>query len=277
MEGVGGTMSDPKRLLDSSSAGALSRALLESAIHVDPTDAQCDEVWKNLSAALPLAVAVGAAGAATKAGSATLKGAASGASVAKSIAAGAVLKGVIAVGIVGSVGGAAFVATRDHAHVVSTPSLPAPLSARPLPVREPVPTEPSLPVAELPTARSDAPSRPSKVAARARVSEPVPTAHAETKTSEADEPSTSVKLESAMLRAARDHRRAGDCAAALASLGDLDARVPRGTLREEREVLAIDALACVGRSEEAERRAEAFVRTFPKSPHVDSMGRRFER
>lgn len=43
---------------------------------------------------------------------------------------------------------------------------------------------------------------------------------------------------------------------------------PKGELVEEREVLAVEALARLGRSEEASRRALAFVRRFPQTPYA---------
>lgn len=43
------------------------------------------------------------------------------------------------------------------------------------------------------------------------------------------------------------------------------ARFPRGVLVQEREVLAIQALRKLGRSAEADRRAEAFAKAFPGS------------
>jgi outer membrane protein assembly factor BamD (BamD/ComL family) len=45
-------------------------------------------------------------------------------------------------------------------------------------------------------------------------------------------------------------------------------RFPSGTLVQEREVLAIEALARLGRLPEARRRLDAFRATFPRSPHV---------
>jgi hypothetical protein len=43
---------------------------------------------------------------------------------------------------------------------------------------------------------------------------------------------------------------------------------PKGELVEEREVIAVEALARLGRSEEASRRAHAFVRRFPQTPYA---------
>ncbi len=43
---------------------------------------------------------------------------------------------------------------------------------------------------------------------------------------------------------------------------------PRGELVQEREVIAVEALARLGRNEEASRRALAFVRRFPETPYA---------
>lgn len=44
-------------------------------------------------------------------------------------------------------------------------------------------------------------------------------------------------------------------------------RFPRGTLSQEREVIAIDALVQLGRSQEARARATAFLKFYPRSAH----------
>ena len=45
-------------------------------------------------------------------------------------------------------------------------------------------------------------------------------------------------------------------------------RWPRGVLSPEREVIAIEALALLGRTQEAERRAQNFSATDPASIHA---------
>ena len=46
---------------------------------------------------------------------------------------------------------------------------------------------------------------------------------------------------------------------------------PRGILAQEREVIAIDALARLGRRREAALRAEAFRSAFPRSAHLSRL------
>ncbi|CAN5846697.1 hypothetical protein BH11MYX4_BH11MYX4_29340 [soil metagenome] len=70
-------------------------------------------------------------------------------------------------------------------------------------------------------------------------------------------------------RAALTHGRPADALTATARHAE---RWPRGHLAEEREVIAIQALAASGRRAEADRRASAFKRSFPASmliPAVD--------
>jgi hypothetical protein len=61
---------------------------------------------------------------------------------------------------------------------------------------------------------------------------------------------------------------AGRPADALASCEEHARRFPKGTLVQEREVLAIDALLRLGRREEAEARAARFRLGFPRSGHL---------
>lgn len=56
-------------------------------------------------------------------------------------------------------------------------------------------------------------------------------------------------------------------ARALALAGDHAARFPKGSLSQEREVIAIGALVALGRAPEARARADAFLARFPTSAH----------
>lgn len=86
----------------------------------------------------------------------------------------------------------------------------------------------------------------------------------------ADAPSTkpapSVALSEAELLEQARRALKGDPARALSRANEHRARFPRGVLVQEREVIAIQALRQMGRSAEAERRAEAFEKAFPGSP-----------
>lgn len=74
--------------------------------------------------------------------------------------------------------------------------------------------------------------------------------------------------ELALVRAAQDALRTGAAARALALANDHAQRFSGGVLAQEREVVAIDALAHLGRAAEARARAEAFRRHWPRSAHV---------
>jgi hypothetical protein len=71
--------------------------------------------------------------------------------------------------------------------------------------------------------------------------------------------------ERALLEVARTALARGDSASALAALDQHAGRFPRGRLIEERESLAVQALAASGRRDEAQRRAEQFRRRSPDS------------
>ncbi|MDB5212317.1 MAG: hypothetical protein JWO86_244 [Myxococcaceae bacterium] len=59
----------------------------------------------------------------------------------------------------------------------------------------------------------------------------------------------------------------GDPATALQMLEQHPARFPQGVLVQERDVMAIDALARLGRTDEARARARAFAVRYPRSAH----------
>ena len=66
---------------------------------------------------------------------------------------------------------------------------------------------------------------------------------------------------------------ASDPARALALAVETDRAFPRGVFSEEREAIAVGALARLGRTSEARARAEAFLATHPKSPFAEGVRR----
>lgn len=81
----------------------------------------------------------------------------------------------------------------------------------------------------------------------------------------ADKPTPPPALsEAELLEQARSALK-GDPARALARANQHAARFPGGALVQEREVIAIKALRQLGRTAEADRRAEAFAKAFPGS------------
>jgi hypothetical protein len=91
----------------------------------------------------------------------------------------------------------------------------------------------------------------------------------ETKSAETDE---ELRAERALIDTARSAIQRGDGAAALDAVTQHAKRFPKGQLAEEREVLAIEALASAGRVQEAADRAGRFRLRYPESvllPVVD--------
>lgn len=71
--------------------------------------------------------------------------------------------------------------------------------------------------------------------------------------------------------------RSGDPRRALLVVRDLEQRCPAGALVQERERIAIEALAKVGRVDAAKARARAFEERFPSSPHLRRVRQVVER
>lgn len=93
---------------------------------------------------------------------------------------------------------------------------------------------------------------------------PLPSAANHAKGSAKPSPAVAQPTEAELLEQARSALKA-DPARALQRANEHAARFPRGVLVQEREVLAIQALRRLGRSAEAERRAEVFTKAFPGS------------
>lgn len=80
--------------------------------------------------------------------------------------------------------------------------------------------------------------------------------------------------ERAVLDVARSALGRGDAASTLVAVAEHERTFPRGALAEEREALAIQALALQGRSADARARADRFRKRFPRSmllPAVDAV------
>jgi hypothetical protein len=133
------------------------------------------------------------------------------------------------------------------------------------PALPPLP-EPSVSVASVaPLAPSVAPPEGSRVAARpvaAAKSAAEPRAVAPAAPSPRD---PGLARERTLLDMARTALSRGDTAAALSAVDSHAREFPSSQLAEEREVLAIQALASASRTAEARRRGAAFRASFPKS------------
>jgi hypothetical protein len=122
----------------------------------------------------------------------------------------------------------------------TTPSVPAPAVAPAAPAETTGAAEPSAPPVAAASPRAEAPSAPAKRS-----------------------PAVS---EDQLLEQARGALRGNpERALSLARQHQLD--FPNGVLSQEREVIAIEALRRLGRTEEAARRTERFERLYPQSAH----------
>lgn len=236
---------DPERLLSvSSHADPLERELLQSVHRVGPPEGAKDQAWRAIVGQIAVVAAVGAAtgssaAAATKASVGTLASWGLGAKVAAVVAASGL-----------TVGGG-YLALRateaQRAPVVAPPVKGTPPKAKLTPPEAPQ-THEALPAPEAPG--EEAPSR--------RLDVPRPDL---------------LKAESALLTDARAKLRSGNLAGAQASLERLQAQFPKGMLTQEREVLAIEVLYARGNVDGAKRRAKAFMRAYPRSPHSAKLAR----
>jgi len=126
---------------------------------------------------------------------------------------------------------------------------------------------------------------PAVAAAALPVAQPSPVALAEAPT-EAEAPSPDatdrpapvmvkdrLRHESALLTRARAELRSGNPHAAQATLSRMQREFPSGALHQERDVLAIEALAAEGNAEAAARGARSFIVAHPESPHASTLRR----
>jgi hypothetical protein len=237
---------DPERLLSvSSGADPLERELLDSVRHVGPPGDAQDRAWRAIAGQIAVAAAVGTAAsstaaAASKAGAGTIASWA----LSSKLAVVALASGI-------AVGGG-YLALREPE---SSPKL-------------------------APRTRDSS----VKVAPSVLLPTPAPVVRSPEVAPVEDTPSRklephrldSLKAESVLLMQARTQLRSGNPAAAQASLERLQAQFPRGVLAQEREVLAIDVLQARGNVEGAKRRARAFIKQYPKSPHSEKLARFLE-
>jgi TolA-binding protein len=233
---------DPERLLSASNAEPLERELLGSVRHVGPPEGAKDRAWRNIAGQIAVVTAVGAvssstAAAASKASAGTL------ASWALSTKIALVAAGGFAVG-----GG--YLALRSEA--------PSPSVAPRAVVAPSTQVAPVAPLAPKGAEVALTPEAPS---------EDAPSHKLEPRRLDA------LKAESALLTDARAQLRSGNLAGAQASLDRLQAQFPKGMLTQEREVLAIEVSYARGNVEGAKRRAKAFVKAYPKSPHSAKLAR----
>jgi hypothetical protein len=157
----------------------------------------------------------------------------------------AAIGGALKLGLLGVAliiaGGGAWLLTSSKSAPPSAPVSAPVAPAAPLPPSSP---EPAAPATEAPQ-----PAPPNSELGVERPAKPVPPA----------QPSEAELLEQARSALKSDASRA------LARANEHRSRFPGGVLVQEREVIAIKALRQLGRTAEADRRAEAFEKAFPGS------------
>jgi len=247
-------MTEPKRLSEALDASAEELDLLRSARPAMPIGER-DAVWSRIAAQVSLPLAPGA-------GPATSSGGALPSPVSSVVGSGKVLA---AVALVATLGAGGYGVLRGSFPGGKPPSLGSAPQA-------PVNGVASQPAKVLPPPSDSAlPASPSTSAAGLG-----PELHrAPPAASPASTASSSSLLreESLAVLEVRRALRAGDAALALRQLGEMETRFPRGALVQEREALTVEALASSGARALAERRAQAFLHRYPKSPYAADVER----
>lgn len=264
-------MSDPPRLLDTLGRGAGGDGFLRDALEAGREESPSPSQLAGLAAKLGIAAAIGglggvgaasavkAAGAgAAGAGGGAAGGAAGAAGAAKAAGAGAAVAGASAKAIVGTSAAVkiiAIVGTSTALVVGGTVAVRE--SAKPQPTPTVMPT-----ASTIATATATAIATATATAATTAI----PTT---TTTTPTNAPSTALEPldpadEVRLLQDAQDALRAAP-ARALALANQHAQRAPHGTLTQEREVIAIEALVKLGREGEARRRAARFQAAYPNS------------
>jgi hypothetical protein len=115
----------------------------------------------------------------------------------------------------------------------------------------------------------EAPPKPRTTSAAVSVSVPFPVSSSASSSASSSVSSATrssdLPVERRLLAVARTALARAASVDALAACDEHARRFPRGALAEEREALAIEALADAKRSDEAKARAERFERAYPKS------------
>jgi len=233
---------DPERMLSASNAEPLERELLGSVRHVGPPDGAKDRAWRNIAGQIAVVAAVGAVSSSTAAAASK--------ATAGTLASWALSSKIALVAAGGFAVGGGYLALRSEA--------PSPSVA---PRAVVAPSTQVAPVAPLAPKAAEVTPAPEEAAV-----EDAPSHKLEPRLD-------ALKAESALLTDARAQLRSGNLAGAQASLARLQAQFPKGMLTQEREVLAIEVSHARGNVEGAKRRAKAFVKAYPKSPHSAKLAR----
>ena len=231
-------MSDPERLLESSTVDPEVRELLQSLRNVAPEPGTGAKSWGVMSAKIAaLPVLATASKSAAQAAPAAF--------VASKAVALKVVAGALATALVGA---SVLLLRSEHA----MPPPPQEPKAKPVPaIVAPVEQSVAPPkIEQEPPGRSEKALNPPPANRR-----------------------SALDAEASLLSKARSELRSGNTAAAEATLNQLQSTFPRGQLGQEREVLAVEVLAANGNMTAARRRARAFIAAHPTSPHSAKLER----
>ena len=239
-----------------------SRLFAAEKKRAEPTDAVAGRLLARVTATVVAGAAVSAA---TAAKAATSTGASAGASASTSGTAASLgltakaLPWIVGAFVVGGGTGAAI-----HATLAPTPpAVPTVASVAP-PPRATLAAVPASATASVPVVTPH--DLPSSTPA------PIPAPKPSAAPSTSNAPDVDLAAERALVDRARSALSAGQPAAAIDAVDAHAARFPKGRLAEEREALAVQALARSGNTAAAKRRADAFRRAYPNSifaPAVD--------
>jgi hypothetical protein len=298
-------MKDPHRLLEDSGLSDVERRSLDAARAVEPPPELASKVWADLVVAVGAAgaaggvaatvVRAGSAPASTASGTSMSAGVGAKVAVLKALALGATVGAITTGGAValtsppmhtGPSSGAASAhvatperrprASRENAGEVAasadeaqTPEsaasrAPSPHDSVAMPSPEAAHDE-TTPGSGAPLTRSRTPSRLGEApASGSSVASFDGAGTGRITNGEA----SAARTEARLVGIAREALQQRDAARALLVLEDTGRRFPSGILLQEREALAISALAALGRKTESAARAGVFLRAFPTSPHA---------
>ncbi len=251
------TVRDPRRIVDDPSVHALERRLVESGLHTGPTDAGVEALWVALATRLPAGADSGASASQAPRRTTAVSGSFASLGLGKLIAA---------------VGLSAMTALSGDPTGPADPGARSEVPATSVPVVPPVVPVPALaaPAEDAPTADVQATDSSPRLVEKPNRA---PTRSAPAEARPKVPPPAAPDDEATVVLAARSALRGGDCGAALRLLEEARTSGGAGLLAEERDVLAVEALACSGRTDEARSRAVAFLAAHPRSMHTGAMRR----
>jgi hypothetical protein len=285
-------MSGPRRWLEDPRAPGLERDMLVAGKALEPPAGEQERLWGLLAAQLGTGVAASGAGAA--AGAAAGKAAGSGvAGLGWLGMAKWALLGVLAGGAVlgtarwvappepepegrpalaASVKPPAPVSTASLSPVVVPPPASAPAAVSPGASWSPPPVDPPMQESLQEPAPCAAPSAPSAAPAQTSTApDPAPASAASSPAVSAEQRVSRLREESRAVALVREALRRGDAPGAAALLDQLQRQFPEAGLAQEREALAIETLARLGRRAEARTRAAAFLNAWPTSVYAQTV------